>query len=82
MNLSGYTTEDLEKANTALYQLAQLYKENDPPLAEILLRLMGELVREMFLKIAGDGDMVRRRKLAEYWEEEMRPDFEGDSSLE
>jgi len=65
--LQSATTEELEEAHAEILQLIDRYKTENVLLAELLLQDLLKITREMFLRIAPDGDLYKRRQLAEVW---------------
>ena len=65
--LQSTPTDELEKTHTEILRLIDQYKNKNVLLAELLLQDLLKIIREMFLRIAPDGDLFKRRQLAEIW---------------
>ena len=65
--LQSIPTEKLEKTHAEILRLIDQYKTENVVLAELLLEDLLQITREMFLRIAPDGDLYKRRQLAEIW---------------
>ena len=63
---ADYSTEELHQVNADLKVLIEKVAEKNKPLAELLVDLMGECVKELFYRL---GDNKNREELKKIWKE-------------
>ena len=66
-DLQSVPTDELEETHSEILRLIDQYKNENVILAELLLEDLLKITKEMFLRVAPDGDLFKRRQLAEIW---------------
>ena len=66
---ADFSTEDLQRASTILAELTKEAVKDFLPLAKLLSSLHGEIVKELFMRLA-KGNPEAEEKLAKMWQEQ------------